>query len=136
MDYIGCLTHGSVLREPGTRWFEPESSLLGSEYFLHAWGPLYVLLNRAVRMIRAISSLRPPVPLRVFANEDVTVGSWMLALNVRHESDLRLCRTTCTDDFLAVYDLPRTAGLQNPVDDLRALGSDAACALPRPLGAP
>jgi hypothetical protein len=34
--------------------------------------------------------------LRLLANEDVSVGLWMLAANVTHFEDMRLCSPICT----------------------------------------
>lgn len=46
----------------------------------------------------------------MFSNEDVTIGSWMLAMNVDHEHDHALCETECTSSFIAVWDIPKCSG--------------------------
>lgn len=43
-------------------------------------------------------------------NEDVTVGSWMLALDVVHEHTLDLCAAKCTKTHIAIFDLPECSG--------------------------
>jgi hypothetical protein len=34
--------------------------------------------------------------LRLLANEDTSVGLWMLAADVKHFEDMRLCSPACT----------------------------------------
>ena len=58
---------------------------------------------------------------------DVTIGSWLLALNSTHFDDRRLCETSCTGTAVGVYDFPKCAGLCNPVKSLRDLHADPAC---------
>lgn len=38
---------------------------------------------------------------------DVTVGSWMLAFNVSHFDDRRMCAPECEPNAVAVYDFPK-----------------------------
>jgi hypothetical protein len=47
---------------------------------------------------------------RMFNNEDVTIGSWMLAMNVNHENTHALCEPDCTDSSIAVWDIPKCSG--------------------------
>ena len=58
---------------------------------------------------------------------DVTLGAWMLALDVNHFDDRRLCDPWCTPSSLAVYNIPECAGLCNPVDDLLHLHAQEDC---------
>ena len=37
-DYIGCMKTGPVIKSPKYRWYEPQHTLIGAEYFAHAWG--------------------------------------------------------------------------------------------------
>lgn len=48
---------------------------------------------------------------RMFSNEDVTIGSWMLAMNVNHENNYELCAPDCTASSVAVWDIPKCSGL-------------------------
>lgn len=48
--------------------------------------------------------------LRMFNNEDVTIGSWMLAMNVYHEDNRAICDPTCTPTSIAVWDIPKCSG--------------------------
>ncbi|KAL5989630.1 hypothetical protein ACLOJK_010523 [Asimina triloba] len=41
--YLGCMKKGPVFTDPKLKWYEPHSHLLGKEYFLHAYGPIYAL---------------------------------------------------------------------------------------------
>lgn len=55
------------------KWHEPQWPILPVDsYFLHAWGPIYILSHDVVEML---SSLRSG-SLRFLNNEDTTVGSW------------------------------------------------------------
>ena len=46
----------------------------------------------------------------MFSNEDVTIGAWMLAMNVNHENNHELCSTDCTATSIAVWDIPKCSG--------------------------
>lgn len=48
--------------------------------------------------------------LRMFNNEDVTIGSWMLAMNVHHEDNRAICDPRCTPSSIAVWDIPKCSG--------------------------
>ncbi|KAF5780847.1 putative glycosyl transferase, family 31 [Helianthus annuus] len=51
-----------------------------------------------------------PCSFRMFSNEDVTVGAWMLAMNVTHENNRQLCQPECTATSIAVWDIPKCSG--------------------------
>lgn len=108
--YIGCLKKGPVFTDPKLKWYEPLSHLLGKEYFLHAYGPIYALSASVVRSLGALRNNS----YRMFSNEDVTIGSWMLAMNVNHEHEKALCETQCTASSIAVWDIPKCSGLCSP----------------------
>ena len=122
-DYVSCMKRGNVIKKPTIKWNEPQHALLGDQYFLHAWGPAYVL---SAHIAAAVTSI-PPELLRAFANEDVTVGSWMLALNARHNDDRRLCHTQCADNSIAVFDIPKCSGFCDPVASFDATSKDPKC---------
>ncbi|KAK2077461.1 hypothetical protein QBZ16_004306 [Prototheca wickerhamii] len=132
-DYVGCMKGGQVLKSPRYRWYEPNHALLGPEYFTHTWGSAYVLSREIVEALLFV----PPRHLRRLANEDVTVGAWMLALNATHYDDRRMCAAACSDSSLVVYDYPKCAGLCEPVKRLLELQADPACHSPalQPSGA-
>ncbi|KAJ4748877.1 Hexosyltransferase [Rhynchospora pubera] len=108
--YIGCMKKGPVFTDPNLKWYEPLSSLLGKEYFLHAYGPIYALSGDVVASLVALRNNS----FRMFSNEDVTIGAWMLAMNVNHENDLSLCSPDCTSSSIAVWDIPKCSGLCQP----------------------
>ncbi|EFN52007.1 hypothetical protein CHLNCDRAFT_10529, partial [Chlorella variabilis] len=106
-DYVGCMKTGQIIKSPRYRWYEPQHAVLGgASYFTHAWGSVYVLSGRVALDLAAMRD----GSLRHFANEDVTIGSWLLAFNATHYDDRRLCETNCTASSLAVYDMPVCAG--------------------------
>jgi hypothetical protein len=47
----------------------------------------------------------------MFMNEDVTIGVWMLAMDVTHEDNRALCDPQCHPNSIAVWDLPKCSGI-------------------------
>ncbi|KAL2548506.1 putative beta-1 [Forsythia ovata] len=86
--------------------YEKSGQLIGNEYFLHAYGPIYVLSAEVVASL----AIARNNSLRMFNNEDVTIGSWMLAMNVHHENNRALCDPRCTPTSIAVWDIPKCSG--------------------------
>eukprot|EP00850_Spirogloea_muscicola_P022699 SM000307S11696 [mRNA] locus=s307:63797:67350:- [translate_table: standard] len=86
--YVGCMKSGEVYSESTQRWHEPEWWKFGDakSYFRHATGQVYGL-SKALAYYVAIN--RPM--LHEYRNEDVSLGSWMLGLNVEHVDERRLC---------------------------------------------
>ncbi|KAI8552464.1 hypothetical protein RHMOL_Rhmol06G0268800 [Rhododendron molle] len=66
-------------------------------------------------------------PFRMFSNEDVTIGAWMLAMNVNHENNQHLCESECTSSFISVWDIPKCSGLCNPEKQLLELHQKESC---------
>mmetsp|Transcript_17052 Transcript_17052/g.50903 ORF Transcript_17052/g.50903 Transcript_17052/m.50903 type:complete len:344 (+) Transcript_17052:252-1283(+) len=123
-DYVGCMKTGAIQTNSRMRWYEPQHVLLGGKsYFAHTWGSIYVLSGAAATLLNAL----PPTRLRYLSNEDVTVGSWMLAMNVSHFDDRRMCEPACGATSVAVYDFPKCAGLCNSVDSLSWLWKQKPC---------
>ncbi|XP_010262123.1 PREDICTED: probable beta-1,3-galactosyltransferase 12 [Nelumbo nucifera] len=121
--YIGCMKKGPVITDPKMKWFEKSGHLIGNEYFLHAYGPIYVL---SAEVVASLATTRNN-SLRMFSNEDVTVGSWMLAMNVHHEDNRAICDPRCTPTSIAVWDIPKCSGLCDPVNRLRELHKISMC---------
>ncbi|KAG2682295.1 hypothetical protein I3760_11G185100 [Carya illinoinensis] len=93
--YIGCMKSGPVLAQKGVRYHEPEYWKFGEEgnkYFRHATGQLYAISKDLATYI----SINQHV-LHRYANEDVSLGSWFIGLNVDHIDDRRLCCGTPPD---------------------------------------
>ncbi|KAH7861400.1 hypothetical protein Vadar_025626 [Vaccinium darrowii] len=121
--YLGCMKKGPVFTDPKLKWYEPLYDLLGKEYFLHAYGPLYALSADVVASLDALRNNS----FRMFSNEDVTIGAWMLAMNVNHENNRQLCESECTPSFIAVWDIPKCSGLCNPEKQLLELHQKESC---------
>ncbi|GLU18079.1 hypothetical protein SLE2022_343990 [Rubroshorea leprosula] len=121
--YLGCMKKGPVFTNPKLKWYEPQSNLLGTEYFLHAYGPIYAL---SADVVVSLVSLRNN-SFRMFSNEDVTIGAWMLAMNVNHEDNKQLCEAECTPSSIAVWDIPKCSGLCNPENRLLELHQKEIC---------
>lgn len=121
--YLGCMKKGPVFTDPKLKWYEPLSHLLGKEYFLHAYGPIYAL---SAEVVASLVALRND-SFRMFSNEDVTIGAWMLAMNVNHENSKTLCEPECTPTSVAVWDIPKCSGLCNPEKKLLELHQKESC---------
>ncbi|CAN8288122.1 unnamed protein product [Cochlearia groenlandica] len=150
--YLGCLKKGPVFTDPKLKWYEPLSHLLGKEYFLHAYGPIYALSADVVSSLVALKNNRQALfhnftkrlrriyywlnttdlcslccSFRMFNNEDVTIGAWMLAMNVNHENHHILCEPECSPSSVAVWDIPKCSGLCNPEKRMLALHKQESC---------
>ncbi|KAJ7948734.1 Hexosyltransferase [Quillaja saponaria] len=64
--YLGCMKKGPVFTDPKLKWYEPLGYMLGKEYFLHAYGPIYALSADVVSSLVALKSNS----FRMFSNED------------------------------------------------------------------
>jgi len=126
-DYIGCMTQGTIVRNATRKWFEPQHARLGDgNYFTHALGPLYILSGRAIDLVASL----PMHNLRHFINEDVTVGGWMMMLDLKEYDDRRLCTPGCNPISIGVYPIDRCAGLCDPVRNLPYLHGHPNCQTP------
>ncbi|XP_027345686.1 probable beta-1,3-galactosyltransferase 2 isoform X1 [Abrus precatorius] len=93
--YIGCMKSGPVLSQKGVRYHEPEHWKFGesgNKYFRHATGQLYAISNDLATYISINQNV-----LHKYANEDVSLGSWFIGLDVEHIDDRRLCCGTPPD---------------------------------------
>ncbi|KAF7150363.1 hypothetical protein RHSIM_Rhsim02G0254000 [Rhododendron simsii] len=93
--YVGCMKSGPVLAQKGVKYHEPEYWKFGEEgnkYFRHATGQIYAISKNLATYI----SVNRPI-LHRFANEDVSLGSWFIGLDVEHVDDRSLCCGTPTD---------------------------------------
>ncbi|KAK9056936.1 hypothetical protein SSX86_024301 [Deinandra increscens subsp. villosa] len=122
--YLGCMKKGPVFTDPKLKWHEPLGYMLGKEYFLHAYGPIYALSADVVASLVALRNNS----FRMFSNEDVTIGAWMLAMNVKHENNRQLCQPECTATSIAVWDIPKCSGLCNPEKKMLELHQMKICA--------
>ncbi|CAL9168967.1 unnamed protein product [Musa hybrid cultivar] len=93
--YIGCMKCGPVLARKGVRYYEPEHWKFGGDgnkYFRHATGQLYAISNE----LAAYISINQHI-LHKYVNEDVSLGSWFIGLDVEHIDDRKLCCGTLPD---------------------------------------
>ncbi|CAI0408928.1 unnamed protein product [Linum tenue] len=87
--YIGCMKSGPVLAQKGVKYHEPEYWKFGEEgnrYFRHATGQIYALSKDLATYISVNRHI-----LHRYANEDVSLGSWFIGLDVEHIDDRSLC---------------------------------------------
>ncbi|KAE8713689.1 putative beta-1,3-galactosyltransferase 3 [Hibiscus syriacus] len=83
----------------GVRYQEPEYWKFGEEgnkYFRHATGQLYVISKDLASYISINQHL-----LHKYANEDVSLGSWFIGLDVEHIDDRSLCCGTADCEWKA-----------------------------------
>ncbi|KAI3761114.1 hypothetical protein L1987_51522 [Smallanthus sonchifolius] len=93
--YIGCMKSGPVLSQKGVRYHEPEYWKFGEEgnkYFRHATGQIYAISKDLASYISINSGI-----LHRYANEDVSLGSWLIGLDVQHIDDRSMCCGTLPD---------------------------------------
>ncbi|KAE8723082.1 putative beta-1,3-galactosyltransferase 3 [Hibiscus syriacus] len=93
--YIGCMKSGPVLARRGVRYHEPEYCKfgeVGNKYIRHATGKLYAISKDLATYISINQNV-----LHKYANEDVSLGSWFIGLDVEHVDDRRLCCGTPPD---------------------------------------
>ncbi|CAK9327315.1 unnamed protein product [Citrullus colocynthis] len=93
--YIGCMKTGPVLSKKGVKYHEPEYLRFGDKgnlYFRHATGQLYGISKDLATYI-----LQNQDVLHKYANEDVSLGSWFIGLDVEQVDDKKLCCGTLPD---------------------------------------
>ncbi|XP_027356093.1 probable beta-1,3-galactosyltransferase 8 [Abrus precatorius] len=93
--YIGCMKSGPVLYQKGVKYHEAEHWKFGEEgnkYFRHATGQIYAISKDLASYI----SINWPI-LHRYANEDVSLGSWLLGLEVEHVDERSMCCGTPPD---------------------------------------
>ncbi|XP_021816515.1 beta-1,6-galactosyltransferase GALT31A isoform X2 [Prunus avium] len=84
--YIGCMKSGPVL---ANKYHEPEYWKFGEEgnkYFRHATGQIYAISKDLATYISVHRHI-----LHRYANEDVSLGSWFIGLDVEHIDERSLC---------------------------------------------
>ncbi|KAL6646602.1 hypothetical protein ACP70R_015679 [Stipagrostis hirtigluma subsp. patula] len=70
------------------KWYEPDWWKFGDgkSYFRHASGEMFVISRAIAQFISINRSV-----LRTYAHDDVSVGSWMIGLAVKHVNEAKLC---------------------------------------------
>lgn len=93
--YIGCMVSGPVIIRKTHKYYEPEFWKFGDQgnrYFIHASGQIYAISNDLASHITSNFPI-----LHEYANEDVSLGSWLLGLDVQHIDDRSMCCGTLPD---------------------------------------
>ncbi|XP_031498552.1 beta-1,3-galactosyltransferase 7-like [Nymphaea colorata] len=93
--YIGCMKSGPVLSQKTVKYHEPEHWKFGEEgnnYFRHATGQIYAISKDLATYI----SINQPI-LHKYANEDVSLGSWFIGLDVEQIDERNMCCGTPPD---------------------------------------
>ncbi|CAJ2655298.1 unnamed protein product [Trifolium pratense] len=93
--YIGCMKSGPVLYQKGVKYHEAEYWKFGDEgnkYFRHATGQIYAISRDLADYI----SINRPI-LHRYANEDVSLGTWLLGLEVEMVDERSMCCGTPPD---------------------------------------
>ncbi|MBA0740386.1 hypothetical protein Gogos_013588 [Gossypium gossypioides] len=93
--YIGCMKSGPVVAQKGIKYREPEYWKFGegNNYFRHATGQIYAISKDLATYILVNRHI-----LHRYANEDVSLGSWFIGLDVEHIDDRSLCCGTTPPD--------------------------------------
>ncbi|XP_023645799.1 probable beta-1,3-galactosyltransferase 1 isoform X2 [Capsella rubella] len=94
--YVGCMKSGPVLARKSVKYHEPEYwkfGEVGNKYFRHATGQFYAISKDLATYILINQDI-----LHKYANEDVSLGSWFIGLNVEHVDEKKLCCSTSTHD--------------------------------------
>ncbi|XP_078439478.1 galactosyltransferase family protein [Wolffia australiana] len=86
--YMGCMKSGQVFSDPKQKWYEPDWWKFGDgkSYFRHASGEILVL-SRVLAQFISINRSN----LRTYAYDDVSVGSWLIGLDVNYVHDGQFC---------------------------------------------
>ncbi|XXG43373.1 hypothetical protein AAC387_Pa01g3424 [Persea americana] len=87
--YLGCMKSGPVLAQKGVKYHEPEYWKFGQEgnkYFRHATGQLYAISKDLATYISVNRHI-----LHRYANEDVSLGSWFIGLDLEHIDERSFC---------------------------------------------
>ncbi|KAK9134729.1 hypothetical protein Syun_014059 [Stephania yunnanensis] len=116
--YIGCMKSGPVLAQKNVKYHEPEYWKFGEDgnkYFRHATGQIYAISKDLATYISINQSdsvgsqsvtrasahtagvLDAWAILHKYANEDVSLGSWFIGLEVEHIDDRNMCCGTPPD---------------------------------------
>ncbi|KAG1346488.1 hydroxyproline O-galactosyltransferase HPGT1 [Cocos nucifera] len=86
--YMGCMKSGEVFSQSSHKWYEPDWWKFGDgkSYFRHASGEIFVISRALAQFISINRSM-----LRTYAHDDVSVGSWMIGLDVKHINEGKFC---------------------------------------------
>lgn len=124
--YIGCMKSGPVITDTGNQWFEREHWRFGDagdngerlQYPRHAKSHFYGFAAPVARYLARNKEI-----LFAFSNEDVTIGTWLLGLDIEYIDegllccDVQFCKSTDSksrDSRCAVFSESSCHGLCSP----------------------
>lgn len=92
--YMGCMKSGEVVTSSRKRWHEPDHWRFGDpigndkklSYHRHAHGQVYGLSGLVARYLAQNADV-----MHGFAHDDVTLGAWLLGLEVEYVDEAKLC---------------------------------------------
>ncbi|GMH44972.1 hypothetical protein BSKO_12929 [Bryopsis sp. KO-2023] len=92
--YLGCMKSGEVVTSSRKRWNEPDHWRFGDpigkdkklSYHRHAHGQVYGLSGLVARYLAQNADV-----MHGFAHDDVTLGAWLLGLEVEYVDEAKLC---------------------------------------------
>ena len=99
--------------------------LASATYHPNCWGPAYALSQAAAAQLASF----PGSALRYLSNEDTLMGLWSVAFGWTLVAEQDLGRRRCREGAAVVYDLPKCAGLCDPVRKMPTLHANASCNL-------
>ncbi|KAG6422817.1 hypothetical protein SASPL_113198 [Salvia splendens] len=132
--YIGCMKSGPVLAQKSVKYHEPEYWKFGEDgnkYFRHATGQIYAISKDLATYISINQHI-----LHKYANEDVSLGSWFIGLEVEHIDERNMCcGTPPGKDKLLHYNASRFILRVANLQIVNGRHKQAMCASPRSTGA-
>jgi len=115
--YFGCMKSGPVLSNPKQRWHEPEWWRFGdsgNHFFRHCTGQIYGVSRVVAQYIHDHRSI-----LHRFANEDVSVGSWVMGLDVEFIDERNMCCQDCRGNGKCIATFQwRCSGVCDPLTNI------------------
>ena len=115
--YFGCMKSGPVLSNPKQRWHEPEwwrFGESGNRYFRHCTGQIYGVSRVVAQYVHDHRSI-----LHRFANEDVSVGSWVMGLDVEFVDERNMCCQDCRGNSKCIATFQwRCSGVCDPLTNI------------------
>ena len=115
--YFGCMKSGPVLSNPKQRWHEPEWWRFGdsgNRYFRHCTGQIYGVSRTVAQYIHDHRAI-----LHRFANEDVSVGSWVMGLDVEYVDERNMCCQDCRGNSKCIATFQwRCSGVCDPLTNI------------------
>ena len=102
--YLGCMKSGEVVMDESKMWYEKDHWKFGDpikdrlQYPRHASGEFYGFSRSVARYLA-----RNKQVLGIYSNEDTTVGTWMLGLQIQYKDEGKMCCDASTCDFGRKY---------------------------------